>query len=218
MGQRFGKLTVIAPAPPQNHQTAWVCRCECGKEKIVLAGNLRKGLTRSCGCTRLGKRKDIKDRKFGLLTAIERLETTNGNETIWLCRCDCGAETKVQLNNLISGHTISCGCQKIKSQKDVSKRVEKLKRSPLTGRFETNKSAKAWRLISPSGAVFEIRNLSKFIRDNPQLFGIQEQDDCQTARIVKGISEAKSKGHRYLGWKAEEIKDTQEKPKGRSKK
>lgn len=28
----------------------WLCRCDCGTETIAIAGNLRIGSTRSCGC------------------------------------------------------------------------------------------------------------------------------------------------------------------------
>lgn len=30
----------------------WLCRCECGKEKVFLGGNLRSGKSLSCGCLR----------------------------------------------------------------------------------------------------------------------------------------------------------------------
>ncbi len=30
--------------------TAWVCKCECGNERIIPAHNLRCGRTHSCGC------------------------------------------------------------------------------------------------------------------------------------------------------------------------
>jgi hypothetical protein len=48
-GQTFGRLTVIERVAhiPRPH---WLCRCECGTERIVRADNLRRGLTRSCGC------------------------------------------------------------------------------------------------------------------------------------------------------------------------
>jgi len=50
-GQRFGNLTVIAEGPKTNSgRTTWVCRCDCGKEKIVRAHNLKRGTTISCGC------------------------------------------------------------------------------------------------------------------------------------------------------------------------
>ena len=55
MGQRFGKLTVIEQAEPyispKGHKAErWLCRCDCGKVKIVMRGHLCQGLTKSCGC------------------------------------------------------------------------------------------------------------------------------------------------------------------------
>lgn len=49
-GLTFGQWTVISRAKPQNGETLWKCRCTCGKEAKVGAKNLRRGLSRSCGC------------------------------------------------------------------------------------------------------------------------------------------------------------------------
>ena len=49
-GQRYGKLTVVAPAPNVGSRTAWLCRCDCGRETVVLTHRLRCGHTKSCGC------------------------------------------------------------------------------------------------------------------------------------------------------------------------
>ncbi len=49
-GQRFGMLTVLAPAENIGSMTAWRCRCDCGKETVVMTGHLRDGHTTSCGC------------------------------------------------------------------------------------------------------------------------------------------------------------------------
>ncbi len=49
-GQRFGKLTVIAPAENIGDKTAWRCRCDCGRETVTTTSRLRAGHTRSCGC------------------------------------------------------------------------------------------------------------------------------------------------------------------------
>ena len=53
-GQRFGKLTVIerASKPEGVKGTAiyWLCKCDCGNEKIIRGSNLRNGMTQSCGC------------------------------------------------------------------------------------------------------------------------------------------------------------------------
>lgn len=53
-GMRFGRLTVIGPAPKGEGKSSgryWLCRCECGKEIIANTGSLIKGTcNRSCGC------------------------------------------------------------------------------------------------------------------------------------------------------------------------
>lgn len=51
-GQRFGRLTVIKldKYSPKSHGTRWLCKCDCGKQKSILASCLKKGLTTSCGC------------------------------------------------------------------------------------------------------------------------------------------------------------------------
>ena len=48
-GQHFGRLVAIEPARG-NGRARWLCRCDCGKEKIVYAKYLLAGDTRSCGC------------------------------------------------------------------------------------------------------------------------------------------------------------------------
>lgn len=49
-GQRFGKLTVLAPAENVKRRTAWWCRCDCGQETVVTTVRLRDGHRTSCGC------------------------------------------------------------------------------------------------------------------------------------------------------------------------
>lgn len=53
-GQRFGRLTVLRPAENVGTRTAWLCRCDCGREAVVLTSRLRSGHTRSCGCIKAG--------------------------------------------------------------------------------------------------------------------------------------------------------------------
>ena len=49
-GQRYGHLTVTGPAENVGSRTAWLCRCDCGKEAVVKTNRLRGGRTVSCGC------------------------------------------------------------------------------------------------------------------------------------------------------------------------
>lgn len=49
-GQRFGRLTVSRRDANSGNQPKWLCRCDCGGERIVFGVNLRFGRTNSCGC------------------------------------------------------------------------------------------------------------------------------------------------------------------------
>lgn len=52
-GQRFGRLTVAkVDEINKNGSYTWKCECECGKKTIVSSPNLRRGITKSCGCLR----------------------------------------------------------------------------------------------------------------------------------------------------------------------
>jgi hypothetical protein len=51
VGKKFGKLTVIERV--NGHASKWLCRCDCGNNKVVFGGNLRRGHTQSCGCKKV---------------------------------------------------------------------------------------------------------------------------------------------------------------------
>lgn len=53
-GQVFGKLTVISFHGAEPQGALWLCRCECGKDRIVRSSRLRFGRTHSCGvCSKI---------------------------------------------------------------------------------------------------------------------------------------------------------------------
>lgn len=47
-GMRFGYLKVLHRAGHRGKFAAWLCRCDCGVEKIVGGNHLRRGKIRSC--------------------------------------------------------------------------------------------------------------------------------------------------------------------------
>ena len=49
-GERFGRLVVINLFKSTGRRSFWLCKCDCGKETIVMKDNLRNGNTKSCGC------------------------------------------------------------------------------------------------------------------------------------------------------------------------
>lgn len=56
------------------------------------------------------KKIDLTGQKFGRLEVKKEAGRTKNGKILWLCKCDCGAETTVTGNHLKSKHTKSCGC------------------------------------------------------------------------------------------------------------
>lgn len=56
------------------------------------------------------KLEDLKGKRFGELTVIERDFRENSKKTYWKCKCDCGNIVSIDAFKLKNGHTKSCGC------------------------------------------------------------------------------------------------------------
>lgn len=74
INNKYGKLTVLSLSPNKSGgNNAYVCVCDCGKEKTVRGTHLKQGLIRSCGCLykeagvnkqkEIGKRNNPKEHK-----------------------------------------------------------------------------------------------------------------------------------------------------------
>lgn len=53
-GNKYGKLTVLKAVDIPNNGAYWLCKCDCGNEKIVQGALLRSGNTKTCserGCS-----------------------------------------------------------------------------------------------------------------------------------------------------------------------
>jgi hypothetical protein len=53
---------------------------------------------------------DFAGKKFNRLIVIRECGLDKHGNRLWLCKCDCGNETKVSSYNLKSGRVKSCGC------------------------------------------------------------------------------------------------------------
>lgn len=49
-GQLFGRLVVLERCGSKSGHSAWLCKCDCGNERVVRASSLINGDTLSCGC------------------------------------------------------------------------------------------------------------------------------------------------------------------------
>lgn len=53
IGSRFNKLTALRIVGKSPHGgNLWLCLCDCGKERTVLASQLMAGIVKSCGCSK----------------------------------------------------------------------------------------------------------------------------------------------------------------------
>lgn len=59
LGQRFGKLVVAEKSESRGKhgEVLWFCHCDCGNTRLAIAGNLRAGTAKSCGCESYETRK-----------------------------------------------------------------------------------------------------------------------------------------------------------------
>lgn len=84
-GQKFNKLTVIKFSHfDKKKNSYWLCKCDCGNEKVVRRNHLISGGVQSCGCVILEGRGTYKNgwRTHGLWSNNKRLCK------IWNCMLD----------------------------------------------------------------------------------------------------------------------------------
>lgn len=133
VGNKYGMLTLL-DRKRENNRTFYYCKCDCGNKKWIRYDAIKKWINNnydssnaknpSCGCNK-GRIKNIKNKKFSMLTAIEVVRLSENNGAIWKCKCDCGNLTEVSVSNLANGNIVSCGCYKSKKAKKNIKKVFK---------------------------------------------------------------------------------------------
>jgi hypothetical protein len=106
-GERYGRWTVMSFYEFRNRVAFWLCKCDCGEEKIVSGSLLRKGESNSCGCLR---KTDLIGEKFGHLTVISFSYYKKNEGACWLCKCDCGEDIICVGRRLENGTNKTCGC------------------------------------------------------------------------------------------------------------
>ncbi len=90
IGKKYNWLTVIAFHSKKNKQNYWLCRCDCGNERICQTSVLNQGQVKQCTDCRLDKaykagkhltghqfgliKKGARDRKIPFLITIEDIE------------------------------------------------------------------------------------------------------------------------------------------------
>ncbi len=117
-GMQFGRWTVLdTRIKTEKGEIKWLCRCECGTERFVLARSLVNNGSLSCGCVRKENAAeavshDVTGMVFGDLTVIEESKTKHKNGgRWWVCRCACGNLYETPATLLVKGRRTHCGCK-----------------------------------------------------------------------------------------------------------
>ena len=97
VGDRFGHYTVIAEAAPAitlSKRRRWLCRCDCGNERIVEEPNLRHGKSTNCGCVRY---RNMVGNKYN---SRENAHHKDRLHHIWVAmRSRCNSKTNTSYHN-----------------------------------------------------------------------------------------------------------------------
>ena len=77
-GRRFGRLVVLKRTNDHvkkngNKQTVFLCRCDCGNVRKVLAYNLKNGHSLSCGCLGFERRTQVRTKHRETGTRLYRI-------------------------------------------------------------------------------------------------------------------------------------------------
>ena len=116
-GQRFGRWTVLEQAAAAaRDERKYLCRCDCGTERLVAERSLRYGGSRSCGCLRRDKAYqanayDLLGQTFGDLRVVGKSKKRTKMGAYWTCLCSCGYTCEATASELISGRKTHCGCK-----------------------------------------------------------------------------------------------------------
>jgi len=105
-GKRYGKLTVIGYKYRDQddnpyRDAMWLCKCDCGGEKLVSGSHLRRGEVRSCGCLWSAKQKPKGVAAFNSLYATWRANAK--------LRGHAWKLTKKQVHSFTKQHCTYCG-------------------------------------------------------------------------------------------------------------
>lgn len=111
IGNRYGKLVVLSRGENDNNGKArWYCQCDCGNTILARGTDLRRGKTKTCGCSSIKAEQSLIGQRFGTLEVIEFTRRNDSNKLMYRCKCDCGNEIEVIGQHLKNGNTKSCGC------------------------------------------------------------------------------------------------------------
>lgn len=106
-GLKFNMLTVESFYGIKNQQSYWICKCDCGNEKILPNSSLKR--TKSCGCAMKMHYSDLSGFENSDIAVLSFAERRN-NRIYWNCKCKhCGNIIQKEGGNIKKG-LATCKC------------------------------------------------------------------------------------------------------------
>ena len=133
INMRYGRLLVVKNVGKDKRKKyLWLCKCDCGNEKIVVGDNLSSGKSKSCGCLKaefLAKKGNqyglFKDREVALLK-VQYHHLKKRNKKMGFGDIDIiDFET---FSKLSKSHCEYCG---LEHSKEISDRLSESKKKKL---------------------------------------------------------------------------------------
>ncbi len=114
-------------------------------------------------------------KRFSRLTVLKHVGIVQGKHR-WLCRCDCGNETKTPtITKLKSGYTRSCGCLGVEHCRKMGRRTRPPKR-------EGEELKRYWR---ERGAIRRVQNKIEY-RIRCRIWGaLKSQNQRKSSKLIE---------------------------------
>lgn len=115
IGQRIGKLVVSEETDKRYRKKTcceklWLCRCDCGGERLVRTGQITRGTVTSCGCKGTGPDRDdsIVGKTIGIYKVGDFIRSDRYRRQFYKCEClNCGAVVEVDRKSIKNNQSCS---------------------------------------------------------------------------------------------------------------
>lgn len=113
-GMRSGSLVAVRFSGKKSPAgiRLWLCKCDCGGEKLATASHIKQGLIGSCGCTAAIRAEEMVGKVFNRWTVLRHTGRNKAGDNLYECQCECGTRRIVKGGLLRASHrgSKSCGC------------------------------------------------------------------------------------------------------------
>ena len=96
VGQKFGRLFVVAFAYVKKGHAYWWCLCDCGEYVIIDGGNLIYRMTCSCGCYQREKASEFNKSRKWLVESKKKISKANKGKIVLI-------ETRKKISESLKG-------------------------------------------------------------------------------------------------------------------